>query len=101
MKKLANVLLPVIIALAFNSYAQAGTDVNPIRNGALTNSSVATSPDMTSRLGLGAMIGEPLGFSGKYWTGPTTAIDGGVAWSSKPTRISTCIWIIWFMISNH
>ena len=31
--------------------------------------------------GLGLMLGEPTGISMKKWTGPTTAIDGGRAWS--------------------
>lgn len=31
--------------------------------------------------GIGLIIGEPTGISGKYWTGQTTAFDGGVAWS--------------------
>ncbi len=31
--------------------------------------------------GIGLIIGEPTGISGKYWTGSTTAFDGGVAWS--------------------
>jgi hypothetical protein len=31
--------------------------------------------------GVGIIIGEPTGFSGKYWLNSTTAIDGGLAWS--------------------
>jgi len=31
--------------------------------------------------GLGIMIGEPTGISGKYWLSHTSAIDGGLAWS--------------------
>ena len=31
--------------------------------------------------GLGVIIGEPTGISGKYWSGQTTAIDGAIAWS--------------------
>jgi len=31
--------------------------------------------------GLGIILGEPTGFSFKGWTGPTTAIDAGLAWS--------------------
>ncbi len=34
-----------------------------------------------SGLGLGIIIGEPTGISGKLWTGYRTAIDGAVAWS--------------------
>lgn len=43
-------------------------------------------PNMTNRLGLGAMLGEPSGISAKYWTGSRTAIDGGVAWSSNASN---------------
>jgi hypothetical protein len=31
--------------------------------------------------GIGLILGEPTGISGKYWIGSTTAVDGGVAWS--------------------
>jgi hypothetical protein len=31
--------------------------------------------------GLGIIIGEPTGISGKLWTGGNTAIDGAAAWS--------------------
>jgi hypothetical protein len=31
--------------------------------------------------GLGVILGEPTGISGKLWTGQKTAIDGAVAWS--------------------
>ncbi len=31
--------------------------------------------------GLGVILGEPTGISGKLWTGHGTAIDGAVAWS--------------------
>ena len=31
--------------------------------------------------GLGIIVGEPTGISGKLWLGKTTAIDGAVAWS--------------------
>lgn len=31
--------------------------------------------------GLGIILGEPTGLSGKLWTGGNTAIDGAVAWS--------------------
>ncbi|MBN2174625.1 MAG: hypothetical protein JW731_10860 [Bacteroidales bacterium] len=34
-----------------------------------------------SGFGLGIVIGEPTGISGKYWTSRTTALDGAVAWS--------------------
>jgi len=32
-------------------------------------------------VGLGIILGEPTGFSGKLWTGKTTAFDAGAAWS--------------------
>jgi hypothetical protein len=31
--------------------------------------------------GLGVILGEPTGISGKLWTGQKTAVDGAVAWS--------------------
>ncbi len=33
--------------------------------------------------GLGVILGEPTGLSGKYWTSSTNAIDGGLAWSFR------------------
>lgn len=40
-----------------------------------------------SGFGLGIVLGEPTGVSGKLWTEDSTAIDGAVAWSfeKKPT----------------
>jgi hypothetical protein len=35
----------------------------------------------SGRLGLGAILGEPTGFTGKYWQDTTHAIDGGMAYS--------------------
>jgi hypothetical protein len=32
-------------------------------------------------IGLGVIIGEPTGPTFKYWSSPTTAIDGALAWS--------------------
>jgi hypothetical protein len=32
-------------------------------------------------LGLGIVLGDPTGFTGKYWTGPRTAFDGGLAFA--------------------
>ncbi|MCW8804717.1 MAG: hypothetical protein OQK57_09980 [Ignavibacteriaceae bacterium] len=32
-------------------------------------------------IGVGLIVGEPTGISGKYWTGSTTAFDAGLAWS--------------------
>ena len=36
----------------------------------------------SSGFGLGIILGEPTGISGKLWTGKSTAIDGAIAWSS-------------------
>ncbi len=33
--------------------------------------------------GLGVILGEPTGISGKYWVGSSNAIDGGLAWSFR------------------
>ncbi len=33
--------------------------------------------------GLGIMIGEPTGITGKYWVSERNAIDGGLAWSFR------------------
>jgi hypothetical protein len=35
------------------------------------------------RFGLGIMIGEPTGITGKYWMNSTNALAGGVAWSFR------------------
>ena len=32
-------------------------------------------------IGVGLIVGEPTGISGKYWTGSTTAFDAALAWS--------------------
>jgi len=40
-----------------------------------------TSYAQQTGFGLGLMLGEPTGFSGKYWLSPQSAIDGGFAWS--------------------
>jgi len=49
-------LLALLFSLAFQSHAQS------------------------SGFGLGIILGEPTGISMKGWVGPTTAIDGAVAW---------------------
>lgn len=42
-----------------------------------------------NELGLGAMIGNPTGLSGKYWLKDKTAVDGGFAFSiGKKARLS-------------
>lgn len=40
-----------------------------------------SSNNINKDFGLGAMLGEPTGVSVKVWTGNTTAIDVGAAWS--------------------
>ena len=40
-----------------------------------------TSNAQQTRFGLGLILGEPTGLSGKYWISPWTAIDGAFAWS--------------------
>lgn len=35
----------------------------------------------SSGIGVGLIVGEPTGISGKYWTGSTIAFDAGLAWS--------------------
>ncbi len=36
-----------------------------------------------SGFGIGIILGEPTGLSGKYWVSSHNAIDGGVAWSFR------------------
>lgn len=38
--------------------------------------------DYVNRFGVGIMIGEPTGFSAKYWLNDKMAIDGAAGWSS-------------------
>ncbi len=40
-----------------------------------------TSNAQQTGFGLGLIVGEPTGLSGKYWINPWTAIDGAFAWS--------------------
>ncbi len=45
---------------------------------------VATTLQAQDRgLGLGIILGEPTGLSGKAWTSSTNAIDAGLAWSFR------------------
>lgn len=44
-------------------------------------SSMAVAQDRG--FGLGIILGEPTGISGKYWTSSRNAIDGGLAWSFR------------------
>jgi len=41
----------------------------------------STSNAQQTRFGLGLILGEPTGLSGKYWISPWSAIDGAFAWS--------------------
>ena len=43
--------------------------------------STGLSKAQDSGLGAGALFGQPTGISLKLWTGSSTALDGGVAWS--------------------
>lgn len=45
---------------------------------ALTGGNVVAA---SNNAGIGIIIGEPTGISGKVWTGNTTAIDAAAAWS--------------------
>jgi hypothetical protein len=58
-----------------------------------TTPSHAQNQNDPGRIGLGIMIGEPTGITGKYWMNPTNALAGGVAWSfrrhSNRSRSST------------
>lgn len=42
-----------------------------------------TAQAQESGFGLGVILGEPTGISGKLWTGTGKAIDGAVAWSFR------------------
>lgn len=42
---------------------------------------VTASHAQNRGFGIGIILGEPTGLSGKYWLSSTTAIDGGLAWS--------------------
>ncbi|MDD5773601.1 MAG: DUF3996 domain-containing protein [bacterium] len=44
--------------------------------------SAQNAGSQNKKFGLGIIIGEPTGVSGKFWTGPRTAIDGAIAWST-------------------
>ncbi|MFC1485454.1 hypothetical protein ACFL55_00310 [Candidatus Latescibacterota bacterium] len=55
-------------------------------------------------IGLGFMIGEPTGLSGKVWWDDTMAFDGGVAWSfTDDTELSLhgdAIWHNWRVLMD-
>ena len=42
---------------------------------------LATTINTADQFGLGVILGEPTGFSGKYFLNETFAIDGALAWS--------------------
>lgn len=42
---------------------------------------IANINAQSSGVGLGIIVGEPTGFSFKYWTDSNTAIDAAIAWS--------------------
>lgn len=48
-----------------------------------TTPSKAQEQNDPGRFGLGIMIGEPTGITGKYWMNSTNALAGGVAWSFR------------------
>ena len=51
-------------------------------SGSLTNSVMPVSGiNEPGSLGVGAMLGEPIGLSVKYWLSDKTAVDGGVGYS--------------------
>jgi hypothetical protein len=44
---------------------------------------VSTGGAQDRGFGLGVILGEPTGLSGKYWVSGTNAVDAGMAWSFK------------------
>ena len=56
----------------------------------------AAAGSNSSGFGLGIMLGEPSGLSGKLWSGEKTAFDFGLAWStSKNTGVAVHADYIW------
>ncbi len=48
----------------------------------LTNAFLAASPiNQKGSVGVGALLGEPMGVTVKYWLSDTMAVDGGLGWS--------------------
>ncbi len=45
------------------------------------------SSSQQRNFGLGIMIGEPTGISGKVWTSPDNAVDFGIGWSMEGDRM--------------
>jgi hypothetical protein len=58
-RKMKKWILAAFVVMAASSYAQA----------------------QDKGFGLGIILGEPTGISGKYWLSTTTALDGGAAWN--------------------
>ncbi len=69
-KALVYVALLTILACGVVSAQEAGTKQR-------------SASSRSSDFGLGVIIGEPTGISGKLWLSGGTAIDGAVAWSSE------------------
>jgi hypothetical protein len=53
---------------------------------AIPREAFAQNQNDSGRFGLGVMIGEPTGITGKYWMNSTNALAGGVAWSFRGNR---------------
>jgi hypothetical protein len=76
-----SVLLAAILGTAVSAAAQSETNNvgQPSENNSFGQSSGYGSG--LGGFGLGFTLGEPSGVNGKIWTGPATAISGGLAWS--------------------
>ncbi len=53
-------------------------------------SASATEVGYNRKIGLGFILGDPTGLSGKYWVGPTNAFDFGLGFTNYGTGIGTC-----------
>jgi hypothetical protein len=49
----------------------------------------------TGRLGLGLIMGNPIGATGKYWINPTQAVDAGVGYSGDLAFYADYLWHGW------
>jgi len=76
-----SVLLAAILGTAVSAAAQSETNNvgQPSQNNSFGQSSGYGAG--LGGFGLGFTLGEPSGVNGKIWTGPATAISGGLAWS--------------------
>jgi hypothetical protein len=79
MKKTAYATVIVSVAAALS-----GLKVRADESTAMTTGSTPTVSTTSSagKLGVGLIVGEPTGFSAKYWLNDTLALDGAVGWSS-------------------